>query len=616
MHVSAYKDIFDKNSQLTISVDKALERIKTGEKSKPLVYQIRGEKNKDKRDKLKQKLVCITFSGKFSERKDECLIQHSGFMCLDFDYKTEAQAKDRFEKMKSWPYSYAVWISPSGNGVKVLVKVKHPEKHREHFQSLQQVFPDIDGSGINVSRVCYESYDPEIHINQQSQVWERVYEEPKVVREVVKKPETDEYKIYEKIKVWLEGRGDAFVTGERNTFIFKLASACCRFGIDQYNAEGYIHQDYLLGDTTFSQRELSRTIASAYRSNAKEYGKAQFDTDDEVYIVTKTGEALYTFPDNIMDSDYKPTDVIYGEDVWTDAERLYDNGYEGAESCHIPPLDDYFKWKRRQVSGITGIGNYGKSAMWQYLAVTKALRDNNKFAVFGPENFPPEEWYFELTEMLMGTSLTPENKYRPTKEQYKRAYDFIREHFYYVYPQTLAPTPSYIKSKFLELIVKHGVSGVTIDPFNTMTNDYTKHGGRDDKYLESFLGDAVRFANDNNVYFHIIAHPHKMQKAEDGNYKCPDKYDMAGGAMWDNKLHNLFAYHRPVAQTEPLSSRCEWHALKVKKQKLFKRGSIEFDYDFTRRRFVFTGIDYLNYNNEFNHEYGYKEHTDISEPPF
>ncbi len=612
--ISIYKNISDITGNHTITIDGALERIKIG-KSKELIDKIRSESDKEIQNDLKKSLPCVMFSGKFGERKDTALIKHSGFIVLDFDYKTVEQAIERKGKMLKWPCTYACWISPSGNGVKVLVRISDSTKHREHFQSLQQVFPEIDKSGINVSRVCYESYDSEIYINPKSDTWDRVYIEPKIEVKKVTKPETDEYKIYEKIKTWLENRGDAFVRGERNLYIYKLAAACCRFGIQQGYAESYISQDYLVGDTDFSQREMNRTVTSAYRSNGKDFGKAQFDTDGEVYMVTKSGEASYTIPDNLMDADYKPTDVIYGADVWNDAERLYDMGYESAESCHIPPLDEFYKWKKRQVSALTGIGNYGKSTMWQYLAITKALRDGDKFAVFGPENYPAEEWYLELTEILMGCCLTPENRFRPSKEKFKEAYDFVREHFYYVYPQTLAPTPEYLKAKFLELIIKHGVTGVCIDPFNTMTNDYSKHGGRDDKYLEAFLGDAVRFANENNVYFHIIAHPHKMQKDEEGNYKCPDKYDMAGGAMWDNKLHNLFAYHRPVAQTEPMSATCQWHSLKVKKQKLFKRGMLEFEFDFFRRRFIFNTVDYLALDNPFNHiNPRFEQHLD--EPPF
>lgn len=643
MQVSAYKDIFDTNSSHTISVNKALERIRTGEKSKPLVYQIRGEKNKDKRNKLKEKLVCITFSGKFGEpikkvstsgkeylsnREDECLLEHSGFICLDFDFKSEKTALEWKERLKTWQYAYAVWISPSGIGVKVLVKIKHKNKHREHFAALKMAFPQkdakgnplyretksgekkplyyVDQSGINESRVCYESYDPEIYINKESETWDEIYEEPKIEIKAQTKTntfETDEGKIYVNIRTWLENRGDAFVTGERNTFIFKLAGACCRFGIDMSNAEYFIESDFTTDESDFTRKEMAKAIENAYKSNGSKFGSAKFDTDNEPYEVSKSGDVIYILPKNLMDENYRPTDVIYGEDVWIDAEKLYDDGYVGAESCHIPPLDRIFKWKKRQISALTGIGNYGKSTMYQYLAIVKALRDGDKFAVFGPENYPPEEWYFELTEIVMGVGLSPDVRQRPSKEKFKQAYDFIREHFFYVYPESKAPTPRYICGKFLELIIKRKVTGICIDPFNQLNNDYSSSGGRDDKYLEAFLGDMVRFSNDNNVYTTIINHPTKMRKLDDGNYECPDVYDLAGGAMWNNKLHNLFVYHRPLGQTDPMSPLCQFHSKKVKKTKLFQKGVEEFEFNYFKKRFIFGGVDYLAHNNEFHFEH-------------
>ena len=88
------------------------------------------------------------------------MIEHSGFIVLDFDDVSEL--RDKQTEIISQKFVYACWVSPSGNGLKALIKIADGSKHREHFQSLQEVFPEIDRSGINQSRVCYESYDPEI----------------------------------------------------------------------------------------------------------------------------------------------------------------------------------------------------------------------------------------------------------------------------------------------------------------------------------------------------------------------------------------------------------------------------------------------------------------------
>lgn len=218
-----------------------------------------------------------------------------------------------------------------------------------------------------------------------------------------------------------------------------------------------------------------------------------------------------------------------------------------------------------------------------------------KFATFSPEDNPPEEYYHDFVEILLGCDCTPSNPLRPSQEVYDRTYDFISQHIFYVYPKDISPTPAYIKQVFLELIIKEKVDGVDIDPFNQLANDYEKNGLRTDKYLETFLSDCSRFAQINNVYFMIIAHPKLMKKEAGGkDYPCPEVFDVADGAMWNNKMDNILVYHRPYFQSEPHSTVCEFHSKKIRRQKVVgKRGSVVFNMLFRDRRFIFDDKDYL-----------------------
>ena len=61
---------------------------------------------------------------------------------------------------------YSCWVS-SGDGLKALVKISNPERHRDHFRALRTYFNkqydlEVDESGINESRACFESYDPDL----------------------------------------------------------------------------------------------------------------------------------------------------------------------------------------------------------------------------------------------------------------------------------------------------------------------------------------------------------------------------------------------------------------------------------------------------------------------
>jgi hypothetical protein len=295
----------------------------------------------------------------------------------------------------------------------------------------------------------------------------------------------------------------------------------------------------------------------------------------------------------VYDEGIRPQDVIYGIDVKDRAMELYDNGFSKVLGIGVPDIDDRFKPKKGELTLLTGIGNYGKSSFKRWYQVYRVVLYGEKFGTFSPEDNPPEEYYHDLVEILLGCDCTPSNSYRPNRDIYERAYDYICKHFFYVYPKNSEPTPTYIKEVFLELIVKEGIDGCDIDPFNQMANNYTGFAGRD-KYLEWVLTDFARFAILNNVYFWVIAHPIKLQKGGDGNYPCPEVFDVADGSMWNNKMDNILVYHRPFAQTQPQDPTCEFHSKKVRRQKTVgKKGSSLFQMLFSKRRFIFSGKDPL-----------------------
>jgi hypothetical protein len=584
MTATIFKNIYSKEPHYCPILE-LLERIRDG-RSKDKVAEIRSALDKEKASKLKFNLPSVCFSGTFKkDRQDIDLIEHSGYLILDFDDVSDLREVQT--DIISHRYVYACWVSPSGKGLEALVKIADGKKHREHFQALQEVFPLVDRSGINVSRVCFESHDPEIYINAEHEVFKKI---KTIKQEYVKEQNTkDESDIFKKLLTWLTNRNDAFVTGERNTFIFKLASACCRYGIDQMTTENLIGLEFL-SNSEFTAAESSRAIRSAYKANSKSYGSASFDKETLVDRVTRkeveVGETLF-------DENLKLKDVIYGIDVKDKAISLYDNGYAKVFGIDVPAIDDRFKPKRGELTLLTGIGNYGKSAFKKWYQVFRAVKYGEKFGGFLPEDNPAEEYYHDLVEILLGCDCTPFNPSRPSKEVYERAYDFICNHFFYVYPKMAEPTPKYIKEVFLELIIKENIDGCDIDPFNQMSNNYSGFSGRD-KYLEFILTDFDRFATINDVYFWIIAHPTKLPKSPDGNYVCPDVFDVNDGAMWNNKMSNILVYHRPFAQTAPQNPTCEFHSKKIRRQKTVgKKGVSLFEMIFSTRRFYFDLVDPL-----------------------
>lgn len=567
--VTVYKDIYDKQPHHK-HLKTILERIKA-EKTIDLVQRVRnGEKE------IKMRLPSICFSGKFGrERVDSKNLQHSGMVILDFDHLSDDDMTEKWQFLVSLPYVVAVFTSPSGDGIKCIVRIADPSKHRQHYKALMRDIPSLDEKNINESRVCFESCDADIYINYNAEAYTKYIESEK--REVGQSKTDNE--TFNNIKIWLDNKGEAFVTGSRNDYMFKLASACCRFGISQEETTALIQNNLMVNDTDFTHREMASVIKSAYGRNV--FGTAKFDEKRNVVDIETMREI------SVEENSELVQDVIYGDEVLDEALEILRYGYKSAETCGIPEIDDLMKFKRGELTLCTGIGNHGKSTFELFLLLNKSVKDGNKWGIFSPESYPAAEFYHDLVEMLVGANCTPTNQDPVPEDVYLKAYHFVKEHFFYVFPKDLSPTPEYIKSRFLQLIMKHGVDGVVIDPFNQLANDYGKNG-RDDKYLETIHSDFKKFATINNVFFRIIAHPKQLKKNTDGGYDAPDVFDLAGGAMWNNKMDNIYVYHRPNRHKDPMDRVCTITTRKIKRQKIVGRcDTIEISYNRGRRRFDF-----------------------------
>ena len=282
--VTIFQSIKDTSTPFYRNVGVILGRIKSGA-SKELVKKIRAEKRKPERNELKKKLPAVCFSGKFTKRADSYLVEHSGLICLDFDGYTKS--KDLLEDKENLcknKYVYSVFISPSGNGLKVLVKIPaDADNHINYFNSLEKYFNSqyFDKTSKNVSRVCYESYDPLIHVNENSSIWD-VIEEPEYtevskVKDSPTIPITDENKVVEILVKWWTKKYP-MMEGQRNHNVYILAMAFNDFGINKSLAS-YVLNQYASED--FSVREIATTIDSAYRHTAN-FGTKYYEDEERI----------------------------------------------------------------------------------------------------------------------------------------------------------------------------------------------------------------------------------------------------------------------------------------------------------------------------------------------
>ena len=275
--ISIFKNLFNsKETPFNFQLTDVFTRIKEGYSDlNNKIEIIRTSQDKEEVTRTKNSLLAIMFNGTFSDRNDNGLLKHSGVMVLDFDkYPSPEAMQEERERLIKDKYTLMCFTSPSGNGLKLLVRVPKSDKleHKRRFNAYGKYINSdyFDEKNCNVSRVCFESHDPYIFLNQFADEFVNIEEETGY--KYTERPPVcilrDEQKIIDRIMKF-DFKGD-FTDGNRNQYIFKVAICFSDYGISQSSAEGYILNNIVIGD--FSDEEAKRTIKSAYK-------KSNFDSE-------------------------------------------------------------------------------------------------------------------------------------------------------------------------------------------------------------------------------------------------------------------------------------------------------------------------------------------------
>jgi len=268
-----------------------LEEIKTG-KYKPGIIYLRkslAEKKEEAYNKAKKSLPAFTPSGKFvGGRKLEFLADYSSCIILDIDKLSAVDLQNAKHLANQSEFTYASFISPSGNGLKILVKINSDKaNHKEAFLLVQAHYEailklEIDKSGKDVTRLCFYSWDENLYLNENSKTFEtQVKEEiqnivlPTVPKVTKPEPIEDQYAIYNHCVNFTEKKVQ-FVNGSRNVFVHQLACNLNRKGVSLQEALGYI-----LTDFGYDEKEVTQAVNSAY-GNSHEHNKLSKITKKEV----------------------------------------------------------------------------------------------------------------------------------------------------------------------------------------------------------------------------------------------------------------------------------------------------------------------------------------------
>lgn len=163
------------HSPKVVDVDAVLDDIQHGKYEQQIteLRKLEGAAFQEKKKLLKG----FTVSGVFSERNDSGLEGLSGLIQLDLDAKDNKGKKysELREIVINCPHVYAAFRSPSGKGIKALVRCK-PDKdlHTGSHAAVVEYFRDrgvnVDERACALSQLCFISSDPHLYRNPSAKV--------------------------------------------------------------------------------------------------------------------------------------------------------------------------------------------------------------------------------------------------------------------------------------------------------------------------------------------------------------------------------------------------------------------------------------------------------------
>ena len=304
----------EKKSLLLIGKDIISDKYKTEvEEIRNLIAQ----GNKAEADNKKKQLLAFTPSAVFTEKRQMPFLEmYSGFVHLDFDKLTPEQLQTAFAIISKISYTSLCFISPSGNGLKVFVEVSTELEHHDiAYLQVQKYYEDATGlkadpSCKDVTRLCFMSHDPNAYRTIQNEkfivalpqfIQEQQSQTPTAIAPVVPieqaEPEDLNITFLFNQQIQFTNQKASYTDGNRNNFIYLLASNCNRVGLSQSDTEILCTQHFDL-----SEREIKTAVNSAYSHHTQEHKKfepKQKATDQEE---TQPEEQMPTLPDAVFDT--------------------------------------------------------------------------------------------------------------------------------------------------------------------------------------------------------------------------------------------------------------------------------------------------------------------------
>lgn len=173
------------------------------------------------------------------------------------------------------PFTYACFTSPSGDGLKIFIKVNtDQETHEQAYKQVQTFYEkeigiEADPKCKDITRLCFVSNDPNAFLNESASTFEIALQEQAPLSEPLFEQAQNSFNTIFDECVSFTNNIITYNNGNRNNYLYQLACNCNRRGIPHPEAEKMITSNFYHENQT----EIRKSIESAYQNNTAEFGK-------------------------------------------------------------------------------------------------------------------------------------------------------------------------------------------------------------------------------------------------------------------------------------------------------------------------------------------------------
>ena len=290
--VSLFTNTWSKSST-AISIEDFFAMVRNGYWKVP----VEGHRNclaKDRKhdaQTIKDSMACVIPAGVCHKgHAKNNLTSLSLALCIDIDH-TDEQTKDIFVRACLLEYVLGAFISISGRGVKLFIRIEidgandYPAIYEATAKLVSIVLGvETDGKCKDITHPCFGSYDPEAYYNGDAKAVNGFLPNGALTPRITHTPDTSSSDTTYTPVSFSNGHPPAkagnrisavpFVqsyltlypaaTGDRNGTVFRLSCAACKRGIERNELTTELVRT--LEEDSFRESEIARTVKSAYQN--------------------------------------------------------------------------------------------------------------------------------------------------------------------------------------------------------------------------------------------------------------------------------------------------------------------------------------------------------------